>query len=216
MDRAPSRTVAAFYARQAEARRLDREALAAWVSAVRTGHWPPNLLGTLDGRGLLTRAMQACARIEGGAPDHFRREFLIAWVNTGDHLRGEVSDDLVLMDGLRALLPVYTGGPLVLYRGESAWNRRRRTYGLSWSDDREVAESFAEFSAGMYGDGAVLLRTVAPPEAIICAPALVTEWRDEREFLVDRRKLGTVEVLRRYPEAPLLKAETHGSPPNAR
>ena len=40
-----------------------------------------------------------------------------------------------------ALLPAYTGPALTLYRGDSAWNRKRRTYGPSWSAAVELARS---------------------------------------------------------------------------
>ena len=55
-----------------------------------------------------------------------------------------------------------------LYRGDGAHNRRRRTYGLSWSVERDVADDFAR---GWWRDGkggSVLLATDAPAGAIIC------------------------------------------------
>ncbi len=60
--------------------------------------------------------------------------------------------------------------------------------------DRDVtaAEDFAEDRAQKYRGGTFVLKTLAPAEAIICAPALLRDVSDrfawEREFLVDRRK----------------------------
>ncbi|MGJ0507473.1 MAG: hypothetical protein ACR652_10110 [Methylocystis sp.] len=85
-----------------------------------------------------------------------------------------------------------------MFRGETLFNRRRRTYGLSWTDKIEIAEEFAKFAAKMHGDGC-LLETVAPPEAIICSPAELSDRFDgEREFLIDRRQLGKVAILNRF------------------
>jgi hypothetical protein len=67
------------------------------------------------------------------APVELRTRFVAAWIESGDHIRCEIGDDPVLIDGLRALLPPYVGDPVRLYRGDSAWNRRRRTYGVSWT-----------------------------------------------------------------------------------
>ena len=60
----------------------------------------------------------------------FRNRFLEDWLRHGDHLRQEVGNDLLLADGLRRLLPAYSGPPVALWRGDSFYNRRRRTYGL--------------------------------------------------------------------------------------
>ena len=81
-----------------------------------------------------------------------------------------VTDDIALATGLRALLPPYRGGGVTLYRSEGFPNRRRRTYGLSWTSDIRVARAFAESRAATYQGGAVLLRTFAPASAVISRP----------------------------------------------
>ncbi|MBN9438065.1 hypothetical protein [Bosea sp. (in: a-proteobacteria)] len=48
--------------------------------------------------------------------------------------------------------------------------------------------------------GSVHLKTEAPATAIICAPCLIDDGMDEGEFLVDRRRLGRVEVVDRFSE----------------
>ncbi|CAN7617477.1 hypothetical protein LJR255_004627 [Pararhizobium sp. LjRoot255] len=83
---------------------------------------------------------------------------------------------------------------MLLYRGESTFNRRRRCYGLSWSANRSVAEAFAEDTSRLYYDGSVLLETLAPPEAILTK---MPKRYGEGEYLVDRRYLRAVQVLRR-------------------
>lgn len=122
--------------------------------------------------------------------------FQQAWAIHGDHIRGEVQDDLLLIEVLRLLTPAYFGGSLRLYRGDSASNRRYRRYGLSWSTDREVAKSFALGTCRWSPGGSVLLFADAPVAAIIS----VLNYEDEREVLVDRRLLGNVRILERFPQ----------------
>jgi hypothetical protein len=56
-------------------------------------------------------------------------------------------------------------------RGDRMWKGKCRTYGLSWGTDRAIAEErFAKGIWRTFQGGRVLLTTVTPPEAIICAP----------------------------------------------
>jgi hypothetical protein len=48
------------------------------------------------------------------------------------------ADDRVLMDALWSLKFPYSGKRITLYRGDSFWNRSRRAYGLSWTDDPDA------------------------------------------------------------------------------
>jgi hypothetical protein len=48
--------------------------------------------------------------------------------------------------------------------------------------------------------GSVLLETLAPAEAIICAPALLDDRYGEKEYIVDRRRLTFVNVIDRFPQ----------------
>jgi hypothetical protein len=106
---------------------------------------------------------------------------------------------------LRVLMP---GGhscpPAMLYRGANTHERRRRLYGFSWTTNIAVARTFAEHwsqpvppfpSANplppMRG---VILRTVAPPEAILLIRQ-PEEYYDEGEVVVDPFRLGKVEVV---------------------
>lgn len=111
----------------------------------------------------------------------------------GEHMR-DVVGDLTLADAYRRIFQPYQGPAQTIWRGESAWNRRRQTYGLSWTTSREVAEGFARARQEIYQGGTVLLRTEAPVEAII--------WESddfgEAEVMVDRRRLGKVELVERY------------------
>ena len=149
-----------------------------------------------------TEAMRAITR-QPAVSEEIRTCFLWPWLTYGNALRNVVSDDKVLLNGLRALLPSYNGPPKRLYRGDSFYNRKRRTYGCSWSADKEVAEAFARGIYQTFNGGSVLLETVAPPAAIICAPSLIDDSYAEDEYVVDRRRLAHVRVIARFSQRPI-------------
>jgi hypothetical protein len=154
----------------------------------------------LDNCGGWRSALRQCARLRAIQED-MKSRLLELWRFSGDHIRLEVGDDRILIQALRAMLPPYDGPDLTLYRGDSAWNRRRRTYGLSWSGSREVADSFA--AGALWRScrgGSVLLQAQVPAEAVISAPALLANGHGEDEYLVDRRHLSQVTVVKRYAE----------------
>lgn len=142
-------------------------------------------------------------RVQGvDASPAFREQFLQSWIVCGDAIRDASQDDLNLIKGLRYLLPVYSGSGMTLYRGDCFESRRIRRYGMSWTSNMEVARGFAQGKARLCVGGGVLLATVALPEAIICAPALMNNGYEEDEYIVDRRFLRDVRVIERYPEVP--------------
>jgi hypothetical protein len=111
------------------------------------------------------------------------------------------------LDALRVLFPPYQGSAMRLWRGAAARELRlRKLYGPSWSANIEEADFFARCFQTCPG-GSVVLETLAPAEAIISAPCLTGPYfedahgkrqYDEREYLVDGRRLNTVRVVRRY------------------
>jgi hypothetical protein len=145
------------------------------------------------------RAFRRAAKLDGLSAN-VRAGFLRVWVRSGDHIRNDVNDDLILIQGLRRLLPNYKGMcPLTLYRGESVYNWKRRAYGLSWSGRLDVARAFAETGTyRTFEGGSVLLKVVAPPQSIICSVTQLTDRYAEKEYLVDRRGLKGVTVVQRY------------------
>mgnify|MGYP003971848515 CR=1 FL=1 len=51
--------------------------------------------------------------------------------------------------------------------------------------------------------GSVVVETLASTKAIICAPSLlIDDFVEEKEFIVDRRKLTAVKVIQRYSSSP--------------
>ena len=133
-------------------------------------------------------------------PAPFRERALALWSEEGDEFRKEIYAEggyRLLADALSVLLPFYQGEAMRLWRGSTAWGRRRSVYGLAWSRSKSVADAFARGAAQRYPDGSVLLETVAPAAAIICIVPH-SDLRGEKEVLVDHRHLTAVQVVSRY------------------
>src|SRR5262249_37389070 len=87
---------------------------------------------------------------------------------------------------------------------DSFRNRRYRTYGLAWTTDRKIATRHA--LAGkhrMTPGGSVLLKSYVPNSAIITTSHFVGDYYGEEEYVVDRRRLKKVEVLKHFSEIQL-------------
>jgi hypothetical protein len=145
-----------------------------------------------------TRAMRDMAKLPRPSTE-FQSYCFDLWLRHGDHLRDLTKGTNVLAVGLRVLLPPYTGPALMIYRGDSWINRCRRTYGPSWTSSIEVARHFAsDTSMVTCAGGSVLLETLAPADAIVCAPGEIDDRYGEREIVVEPRRLGKVKVVERF------------------
>lgn len=185
-----------------ERRRQERESVVAFVAAVGNANMAEvsrAVIG-LDLRGTWRPAFRSIARLQLNPGLRFRRKALAWWIKHGDSIRCEVNDDCLLIAGLRVLLPPYTGPAVTLYRGDSLYNRHHRTYGLSWSARRAVAESFARGIWRTFTGGSVLVQTSAPATAIVCRVGRASDNHQEAEYIVDRRRLEGVKAIARYPQ----------------
>lgn len=194
---APEEEAALFYAQLRRERRDALEAAQAFCNVCATGQvdllydacaW---LNSTSDSWRL---AMKKVGRLASIAPE-VREAFIPVWVEKA-HLPLTVGDRPTLARALRIIFgPADVKEPVRLYRGCGAKERRSGAYGFSWSTDRETARVFAEQRRRL-PQGAVVLQTVAPAEAIL----LVREpedWFDEGEVVVDPYRLGRVTVVER-------------------
>jgi hypothetical protein len=180
--------------------RVGRSVVRDIAQAVRTGNielFLQSMERLYNHPSFFSTAMRAIAKSPCRSTD-FRATALSVWIHYGETWRLEVDNDLVLADALRVILPPYTGPAITLYRGESARNRKRRTYGLSWTAREEIGRDFANRLCRTSEGGSVLLETIAPAGAIICAPGLIENRYAEHEYVVDRRRLATIRVLKRY------------------
>jgi hypothetical protein len=170
---------------------------------------------TIDG---WTVAIRRVARKVRGVSPRIRSAFQDVWIQS-QMLPFQVNDNRALCRAARVLMPRYRGPAVRLFRGTGADERRRRLYGMSWSADVSAAERFA-LERREWNGGSVLLETLAPPAAIVCVVAYpkpfteqeiarirrehphihITEFHEEREYVVDRRFLNTVAVVCRYPQ----------------
>jgi hypothetical protein len=192
-------TVEEWQSEQAEEERVKAETINAFREAVRKSDLEGFVNSFCDIAGnnpyLLERAFKAIRNLPPPSID-IRQAFVWAWLEWGDGLRSQITNDVVLLDALWKLLPPYEGPRITLYRGELFANRRRRSYGMSWTKYRDMGEGYAKRDC--YGSGgSVLLETIAEPGAIICACPR-SEDKGEGEFVVDRRRLGKVRVLERF------------------
>jgi hypothetical protein len=148
---------------------------------------------------LWPQAMRRIAKLPPPDPE-MQEWFAGLWHRSGDHLRQETLDDRILVRALRVMLPPWTGGPRTLYRGDTAWARRYRTYGLSWSGSQRAAECFAEDTPKRtVQGGTIVLRAEAPAAAILSGPPIDDRYGEE-EYIVDPRMLAGITVLARYPQ----------------
>jgi hypothetical protein len=189
-----------FRAHLRNERRRRLAAVREFAAAVVCGDIPSfaEALVTINVVGAIKPGFRAIRNLRA-APQELQHWILDRWIEDGDGIRDSVNDDAVLMDALRVLLPPYRGAEVTLFRGSSAWNRRGRSYGLSWSTRQDVARRFAEGIWQTFERGSVLLKTIAPPRASICEALRHAGDRfAEAEYLVDRRHLYSIEVLGRF------------------
>src|SRR5262249_1565939 len=85
--------------------------------------------------------------------------------------------------------------PVRLYRGTLPHERRRHLYGFSWTSDREIAERFARGRRNP--DGAVVLETLANPDAVLYVRQNIKGYYEEAEHIIDPYKLTDVKVVAR-------------------
>ncbi len=124
--------------------------------------------------------------------------FHSAWITQGLWIRDEFSIDPLIPAALANLLPGYSGPPVELFRGERWSNHKAGTYGPSWSSKLSVAEMFARGMNCSSDGGCVLLRIFAAPFAILAGPTPGLHMVEEAEYIVDRRCLQQVEVIKRF------------------
>jgi len=139
------------------------------------------------------------AEVLGGRPElpWGKEDFCTHWIVAGHRIREQVSDDRVLVQFLRKVLPPYRGASLVLFRGESSERFSAGKVGLSWSKDRDIAEMFAG-GLNSHGGGLVL-RATFPPEGIIAAPNAHSVYLGEHQYTVDPSAAQQVEVVGEFP-----------------
>jgi hypothetical protein len=220
--------ISPFAQELAAERRRARAAAKLFAEACATGD-PEKLAGavnviehSLDGWTLAFREVARLPKVDGRIKDWFQ----LHWFES--RACAYCEDKRAQLDALRVLFPRYRGPAVRLFRGADAREARlrNRLYGASWSASIEEADWFArEYQCRP--NGSVVLDTLASAAAIIFAPAIKgPHWEkldgirlyDEKEYLVDGRRLRTVTVARRYPHLSFERwvKEHRGTEPPAR
>jgi hypothetical protein len=179
----------------AQERRTDRSGARPFEAACRTGDTQAFFRAvdfinqrTIDGWRL---AMRRVSRLPAVSQE-IRSAFLDVWIQM-KMLPARVGDRRTLAEALKVLMsPVGPSSPMTLYRGASWSERTRRQYGFSWTSRLDIARSFGEHWKQI-SPGGVILRTVAPSEAILLVRENV-DYYDEGEVVVDPFALGRIEV----------------------
>ena len=130
--------------------------------------------------------------------------WLVLLSSDGDHLRQEGGDRAIMVRAFRRVLPRYNGPGVTVYRGCGRSNVPRRSFGLSWSTDRAVAESFARgWQRQIDAEGSVLLQAFAPRRAIL--GRMKGGLHDnEQEMLCDPARLLNISVLASWRHRPFV------------
>jgi hypothetical protein len=191
-------TVAESRAHITAERRQSREAAKALYTACRLGKVDEFLAAvdlinaSADGWRDAMRRISKLSAVQ----DDIRSAFLTVWIES-KHLPLRIGDRTITARALRLLMrPSPVSSPMLLYRGTSAGERKRHIYGFSWTTRLEIArDKFADMRRTSLG-GAVVLRTIAPPSAILLVRE-DKEYYDEGEVVVDPYKLGSVELVQR-------------------
>jgi hypothetical protein len=127
--------------------------------------------------------------------------FVTEWI-TRKHVALKVGDRPACAAALRVLMPGgYSIPPLTLYRGTHEGERKRRLYSFSWTTDVSVARQFAQrhAEAAIGSVAGIVLRTLAPPQAVLLIRQPEGTGFDESEIVVDPYRLGRVIVQERLP-----------------
>jgi hypothetical protein len=122
------------------------------------------------------------------------------WTESGGNIRDKIRDDSLVLRILRKALPGYQGPSLALYRGECRFLYEQGKIGFCWTPMLDVGALFAS-GRNAIESGGVLLKAVAPPEAILAGPndhsAL---WMREFEYTCDPTELRDVVVIQSFPK----------------
>lgn len=127
----------------------------------------------------------------------FINNFHSIWIESGHHMRSQIGDDTQLIKLLRHILPNYTGGNLLLYRGENVNRLKEKSIGLCWTDSIDIARMFGRGLNSVHSGG-LLLSCNCKASWIISGPNRHSMRLGENEYTVDSLKITDVDILEEY------------------
>lgn len=124
-------------------------------------------------------------------------QFEVHWIEAGHRIREQVSDDQLLINLLRQILPPYKGTSLRLYRGENKLRWNLGDVGFSWSSNIDVAKMFARGLNSSPGGGLLLVGDFKA-EAIISGVSSHSSYLGEDQYTIDPFYGNSVSILEEY------------------
>jgi hypothetical protein len=149
---------------------------------------------TVDGWRLAMAKVGRLPRVSAEVQD----VFVSVWIER-KHIPLRVGHRPTMAAALRVLMPRnYAGPPLVLYRGCGSHERQRRLYGFSWTTNSKIARGFVPQDHAQLGIHGVLLKAIAPADAVLLHRDTYggADYYAEGEVVVDPYRLGKVEIAR--------------------
>jgi len=120
------------------------------------------------------------------------------WTVSGHNIREQIGNDCDLTKILWLLMPKYQGNCKLLYRGENIDRWKEAQIGYCWTENQGIAEMFGR-GKNAVRKGGVLLRANCPANAIISGAGSHSNYLGEQEFIVDPKKIPSIDCLVRYP-----------------
>lgn len=119
------------------------------------------------------------------------------WISYGLHIAESLKGDLILVDVLKHLLPIYDGPSVTLYRGELFSRYEMGVYGMSWTTRTKVADTFAKRRSYLGEGPGIVLKIEATPDVIVACLEQTssgehTKWIGEYEYILDPRLIRNV------------------------
>jgi hypothetical protein len=120
------------------------------------------------------------------------------WIESGHKIREQIDNDEILILYLRKIHPPYEGTKKILFRGKniSRWNSMK--IGFAWTENIETARMFGR-GLNAVNSGGILLRSIVPPNAIICGPNNHSEYLGEHQYTADPFGNIQIEEIESFP-----------------
>ena len=139
---------------------------------------------------------------ESSISPEYKTSFHAYWTVAAHQIRGQISNDKLLVSMLSIALPKYTGPNTLLYRGENLFRWKSGNLGFCWSSNIETVKMFAR-GLNATKTGGILLKCYVPSKAILAGPSEHSNYLGESEFTVNPYGIprGIITVVETYPHS---------------
>jgi len=123
--------------------------------------------------------------------------FHTVWIENAHRIRDQIGNDSVVTKLLRHVLPNYSGGSILLYRGENLERWEEKSLGFCWTTDIDIARMFGQ-GLNAIKSGGVLLSCRCNSKWVIAPPNKHSMYLGENQFTVEPQKLSGVIEMEQY------------------